>query len=125
MKTIFVFNAEDGDNIAVIAKAGISVSDPAGAFKGVARTFRLVSNTYGPTLSLVALAPSYVLSELPRSTYSERRQNLLSKVRQFDRKNLQYDKKDFITLTDFQQSGFHVEEFIFSRHEIEETGYSR
>lgn len=127
MKTIFVFNAEDGDNIGVIVKAALSVADPAQEFKAVARTFRVVANTYGPTLELVPLAETMRLTELPRSTYSERRQNLLNNIRSSNvpvgywPKNDTLEggfKTDFVTFSDYY-SGFSKEEFIFSRQEIE------
>lgn len=122
MKTIFVFNAEDNDNISVIVKATLNSFDPAQEFKAVARTYRVVANTFGPTLELVPLAETMRLTQLPRSTYSERRQILLNNVRNQKGVTVAYwdnNGEDFITMTDFGHGGFSKESFIFSRQEIE------
>ena len=47
---------EDGDTFVIIAKTGITVSDPADEFPYVAQAYRVVADRVGPTLALVALA---------------------------------------------------------------------
>ena len=50
MKPIYV---KDGDTVVFIAKMEPSVSDPALEIPGVAQAFRVIANSYGPTLLLV------------------------------------------------------------------------
>jgi len=46
---------KDGQDISVIAELGPSVYDPAGIKTGVAQTFRVIANSFGPNLKLVPL----------------------------------------------------------------------
>lgn len=50
-----IFEVADGDTITIIAKVPVSATDPAHTIKAVARSYRVVANSWGPVLSLVAL----------------------------------------------------------------------
>jgi hypothetical protein len=52
MNRIFV---KDGDTISVIAEVGPSAFDPGGRYPGVGQAFRVVANSFGPTLKLIPL----------------------------------------------------------------------
>lgn len=61
-----VLMVEDGDTISIIAKLEPSVSDPALSVPGVAQSYRVVANSFGPTLTLVPLTDKITkLSSLP------------------------------------------------------------
>jgi hypothetical protein len=46
---------KDGEDISIIATLSPSVSDPCGDYPAVAQTFRVIANSFGPTLTLIPL----------------------------------------------------------------------
>jgi hypothetical protein len=52
---------KDGDTINIIAELEPTISDPALSYPGVLQAYRIVANSYGPTLTLVPLASDPIL----------------------------------------------------------------
>lgn len=50
-----VIRVKDGEDISILAELQPSVADPVLAIPAVAQTFRVIANSFGPTLSLTAL----------------------------------------------------------------------
>jgi hypothetical protein len=46
---------KDGEDISIIATLSPTVGDPSGEYPAVAQTFRVIANSFGPTLTLVPL----------------------------------------------------------------------
>lgn len=58
---------EDGDDLSIIVKLNPSASDPSGQFPGIAMTYRVIANAYGPTLKIVPHADTpRLLTEVPK-----------------------------------------------------------
>ena len=55
-----VIHLKDAENLTVIVRVDPSVADPTGEFPAVSQVYRVVANSYGPTLQLVPLTSSPV-----------------------------------------------------------------
>jgi hypothetical protein len=50
-----IFHVKDGDEIAIIVDLEPTVSDPALMKRHVAQVYRVIANSFGPTLKLVSI----------------------------------------------------------------------